>query len=211
MACSICREDLDLDRTHQLLYRVGQHSQLGNIIDSLLGEDLGTNSVCRQCRRLPGARFFIYTAKSGNLTSLKLYWWSCKFTNSLRLNRLTEQYPYSVRLLASESTTSEFSFLTVAAIMCTCLLLNSLGTALFCCKFNLVDTDQFSCEYPVWFLCYCSQTNVLFSPLGRRTCPYPSCWECPTHSGSEVRNVLQPWHFSLNFDALGWLLTDPNT
>ena len=40
--------------------------------------------------------------------------------------------------------------------------LNSLGTALFCCKFNLVDTDQFSCEYLVWVLCYCSQTDVLF-------------------------------------------------
>ena len=40
---------------------------------------------------------------------------------------------------------------------------NSLGTALFCCKFNLVDTDQFSCEYLVWVLCYCSQTDVLFS------------------------------------------------
>ena len=26
---------------------------------------------------------------------------------------------------------------------------------------------------------------------------------------SEARNVLRPWHFSLNFDALGWLLTDP--
>ena len=38
----------------------------------------------------------------------------------------------------------------------------SLGTALFCCKFNLVDTDQFSCEYLVWVLCYCSQTDVLF-------------------------------------------------
>ena len=36
---------------------------------------------------------------------------------------------------------------------------NSLGTA---CKFNLVDTDQFSCEYLVWVLCYCSQTDVLF-------------------------------------------------
>ena len=41
-------------------------------------------------------------------------------------------------------------------------VLNSLGTALFCCKFNLVDTDQFSCEYLVWVLCYCSQTDVLF-------------------------------------------------
>ena len=39
---------------------------------------------------------------------------------------------------------------------------NSLGTALFCCKFNHVDTDQFSCEYLVWVLCYCSQTDVLF-------------------------------------------------
>ena len=39
---------------------------------------------------------------------------------------------------------------------------NSLGTALFCCKFNLVDTDQFSYEYLVWVLCYCSQTDVLF-------------------------------------------------
>ena len=29
------------------------------------------------------------------------------------------------------------------------ILVNSLGTALFCCKFNLVDTDQFSCEYLV--------------------------------------------------------------
>ena len=42
------------------------------------------------------------------------------------------------------------------------LAVNSLGTALFCCKFNLVDTDQFSCEYLVWVLCYCSQTDVLF-------------------------------------------------
>ena len=34
-----------------LLYCVGQHSQLGNIIDSLFEEDLGTNSVvCHQCR-----------------------------------------------------------------------------------------------------------------------------------------------------------------
>ena len=41
-------------------------------------------------------------------------------------------------------------------------MINSLGTALFCCKFNLVDTDQFSCEYLVWVLCYCSQTDVLF-------------------------------------------------
>ena len=48
-----------------------------------------------------------------------------------------------------------------------------------------------------------------FSPLGRRTCPYPRRWECPAHCGSEARNVLRPWHFSLNFDALGWLLTDP--
>ena len=39
---------------------------------------------------------------------------------------------------------------------------NSLGTALFCCKFNFVDTDQFSGEYLVWVLCYCSQTDVLF-------------------------------------------------
>ena len=44
-----------------------------------------------------------------------------------------------------------------------------------------------------------------FSPLGRRTCPYPRRWECPIHCGSEARKVLQPWHFSLNFDALGWL------
>ena len=41
-------------------------------------------------------------------------------------------------------------------------VINSLGTALFCCKFNLADTDQFSCEYLVWVLCYCSQTDVLF-------------------------------------------------
>ena len=41
-------------------------------------------------------------------------------------------------------------------------VVNSLGTALFCCTFNLVDTDQFSCEYLVWVLCYCSQTDVLF-------------------------------------------------
>ena len=40
--------------------------------------------------------------------------------------------------------------------------INSLGTALFCCKFNLVDTDQFSGEYLVWVLCYCSQTDVFF-------------------------------------------------
>ena len=43
-----------------------------------------------------------------------------------------------------------------------------------------------------------------FSPLGRRTCPYPRRWECPAHCGSEARNVLRPWHsVSLNFDALG--------
>ena len=42
-------------------------------------------------------------------------------------------------------------------------VVNYLGTALFCGKFNLVDTDQFSCEYLVWVLCYCSQTDVLFS------------------------------------------------
>ena len=38
-------------------------------------------------------------------------------------------------------------------------LLNSLGTALFCCKFNLVDTDQFSCEYLVWVLCSLPERN----------------------------------------------------
>ena len=47
-----------------------------------------------------------------------------------------------------------------------------------------------------------------FSSLGRRTCPYPRCWECPNHCGSEARNMLQPWHFSLYFDALGWLHAD---
>ena len=52
----------------------------------------------------------------------------------------------------------------IAKLACVILCyLNSLGTALFCCKFNLVDTDQFSCEYLVWVLCYCSQTDVLFS------------------------------------------------
>ena len=55
-----------------------------------------------------------------------------------------------------------------------CRPFNSLETALFCCKFNLVDTDQFSCEYLVWVLCYCSQTDVLFPPLGSCTCPYPN-------------------------------------
>ena len=43
-------------------------------------------------------------------------------------------------------------------------LLNSLGTALFCCKFNLVDTEQFSCEYLVWVLCYCFQTDDVLFP-----------------------------------------------
>ena len=88
-------------------------------------------------------------------------------------------------------------------------VVNYLGTALFCGKFNLVDTDQFSCEYLVWVLCYCSQTDVLFFPLGSRTCPYPRRWECPTHCGSETRKVVQPWYFFCWILMLwaGWLLS----
>ena len=33
----------------------------------------------------------------------------------------------------------------------------------YCCKFNLVDTDQYSCECLVWILCYSSQIVVFFS------------------------------------------------
>ena len=36
-------------------------------------------------------------------------------------------------------------------------------STLFCCKFNLVDTDQYSCECLVWILCYSSQIVVFFS------------------------------------------------
>ena len=41
---------------------------------------------------------------------------------------------------------------------------HAVNKALFCCKFNLVHvhTDQFSCEYVIWVLCYCSQSDVLF-------------------------------------------------
>ena len=51
-----------------------------------------------------------------------------------------------------------------------------------------------------------SQTDVVFSHY-RRTCPIPNHAEnAATAHCSEARNVLQPRHFSLNFDALGWLL-----
>ena len=80
------------------------------------------------------------------------------------------------------------------------MVVNSLRTALFCCKLNLVDTDQFSCEYLVWVLCYCSQTDVLFPHwVSACTCPYPRRWECPTHCGSEARNVLR-------LDIFRWIL-----
>ena len=42
---------------------------------------------------------------------------------------------------------------------------NPLYPKLFCWKFNFVDTDQFSGEYLVWVLYYCSQTDALY-PIG---------------------------------------------
>ena len=42
-----------------------------------------------------------------------------------------------------------------------------------------------------------------FSPLGRRTCPYPRRCQCPAHCGSEARNVLRPWHFLHEFWCFG--------
>ena len=89
--------------------------------------------------------------------------------------------------------------------------INPLATDLFCCKFNLVDTDQFSCEYLVWVLCYCSQTDVLFPHWVGALAHTRDAENAPPIAGVKPEMCCDLDIFLLNFDALGWLLTDPNT
>ena len=52
MACGICKEELvDPSRAYRLSDdRLGQRTHLGDVVNSLLEEDLCTNSVCHHCR-----------------------------------------------------------------------------------------------------------------------------------------------------------------
>ena len=68
------------------------------------------------------------------------------FSQSLPRGELTAICRFALAHTVTEICTTSFVNFVILIV---CAIINSLGTALFCCKFNHVDTDQFSCEYLV--------------------------------------------------------------
>ena len=79
---------------------------------------------------------------------------------------------------------------------------NPLNTKLSCWNFNLVNTDQFSCEYHVSFALLVSNLRP-FSPVSNCNCSHSSRSRCSSHFGSEANKVQRPCQILLKVTTFG--------